>query len=516
MNLAALWGALWGARGRWTAAAAGALLPLSFAPFDAWYLAVPLFAILFRLWEGQTSREMAWRGFWFGFAAFSTGTYWLYISVHGFAGAPVIVAVILMVSLFWAMACFIAAGAYFAGRIGSPAGLGSGSLSPVLRWCILWPACFVVFEWVRGWILTGFPWLAIGYGQIDGPLKGWAPLMGIHAVSFATLVTAGSLLSFVRGGNKDRLVAGGIVVALFGSSTIIYDREWTQPMDRELRVSLVQGSIPQDRKWLPEQLRPTMDLYRELTFGLENVDLVIWPEVAIPSLARNVNGYLENLANGASARGMQIYLGVLTRDEATGQYRNSLIGVGADAARYHKRHLVPFGEFFPVPDIIRGWMRAQGLPNQDTLAGGWDQPPLPLGELRLSPSICYEDAYGAEQLDFLPEAQLLINVSNDAWFGDSIAPHQHLQIARMRALEAGRFMLRATNTGITAVISPHGDVADRSPQFETHVLSASVRPHSGATPYVRVGNYGILFVFAVIIAVGGYLNRRQSVYPSAK
>jgi apolipoprotein N-acyltransferase len=497
-----------GTRGRWYSALAGACLPLSFAPFDVWFLAAPIFAALFYLWEGETPREAAWRGFWFGFSAFAAGTYWLYISIHVFGGAPVPVAAALMLGLFWLMAMYAALSGYLAARL--------TTLPGVFRWCFAWPAIFIVFEWFRVWMFTGFPWLTIGYGQIDGPFRNWAPLGGVHAVSLVTVMLGGVLLSLIRCQGRDRVVAGAACIMIFVATWALNDRTWTRVLPQLVRVSLVQGSIPQDRKWLPEQRLPTLALYRDLTFSLHKPDLVIWPEVAIPTMRVFVQDYLDDLGEWARERNMQIYLGILTVDEPTGRYRNSLIGVGRHDAAYHKRHLVPFGEFFPVPDFVRKWMRGAGLPNQDTVAGSYDQGPLPLGELLISPSICYEDAYGSEQLDFLPEAQLLINVSNDAWFGDSIAPHQHLQIARMRALEAGRPMLRATNTGITAIISSTGQIMRRLPQFETRVLSGAVKPRTGATPYVSMGNYPLLIVCLALIAAAGYLARRRPVYPSGR
>ncbi|MFQ5635704.1 MAG: apolipoprotein N-acyltransferase, partial [Gammaproteobacteria bacterium] len=266
----------------------------------------------------------------------------------------------------------------------------------------------------------------------------------------------------------------------------------------------------QDRKWLREQLRPTLRLYRNLTFAETERDLIVWPEVAVPALARQVRGFLDDVDAEAVRRGVQIYLGVLTHDATTGQYHNSLIGLGRSHASYHKRHLVPFGEFFPVPDFARAWMRSAGLPSQDTLAGRPDQPPLPVGSYAMAPSICYEDAFGIEQLDFLPEAGLLLNVSNDAWFGDSIAPHQHLQIARMRSLETGRPMLRATNTGVSAIIDSRGTIVARSPQFATDVLRAEVEPHTGATPFVRVGNWPVISVCVLLLVWGGFTIRRNS------
>jgi apolipoprotein N-acyltransferase len=482
----------------------GALLPLSFAPFHFYWLAFPVLAGLFYLWDGQTRREAAWRGFWFGFGAFVTGVYWLYISVHIFGGVPVWVALILMLGLISVMAMYVALAGLLAAML--------SHRSVVLRWCVLWPAIWMLIEWLRGVLFSGFPWLSLGYSQIDGPLRGWAPVGGVYSVTLITVVVAGVLLTLIRGDNRQRSVAAVIGVLVAVVSWSLQDRQWTDALDADIRVRLLQGSISQDRKWLPEQLEPTLDLYRRLTFPEgehEPPDLTIWPEVAVPAIARAVQAYIDAITAEANSRRMQLYLGVLTYEPAKEQVRNSLLAVGESSGSYHKRHLVPFGEFFPVPDFVREWMRLSGMPNRDTLAGVRDQPPLKLGEYRVAPTICYEDVFGIEQLDYLPEAHLLVNVSNDAWFGDSIAPHQHLQIARMRALEAGRYMLRTTNTGVTAIISPLGKIVQRSPQFRTHVLNGTIQPYTGATPYVRSGNLPVLWTCVLLILAGGYLVRRQ-------
>ncbi|MDP6674422.1 MAG: apolipoprotein N-acyltransferase, partial [Gammaproteobacteria bacterium] len=468
--------------GRWAAGLAGLLLPLAFAPFNWYPLAFVLLAILMFLCEGCHPREAAWRGFWFGFAAFAAGAYWIYISIHLFGGAPVIIAGILMLGLYCVMAVYLALMAAAATAV---------SLMPALRWCLVWPALFTGFEWLRSFLFSGFPWLTLGYGQIDGPLAVWAPIAGVHGISFVTVMLAGGLLTLMRGGLQARVAAAGLITAIVVATVMAEQSRWIKPVGDALQVSLVQGSITQDQKWRPEQLRPTLELYKRLTFA-QDADLVIWPEVAVPALASQVQDFLASVAVQARAKGQQIYLGILTLDRDRNQYRNSIIGLGQHTDQYHKRHLVPFGEFFPVPDFARRWMRSMDLPNQDTLAGSDEQSPLPLGNLRLAPTICYEDAYGAEQLGFLPAANILINVSNDAWFGDSIAAHQHLQIARMRALETGRFMLRTTNTGITAIISPSGTIVARAPQFEPYVLSGAIQPYAGSTPYVRFGNWPVL------------------------
>lgn len=491
-----------GRRGRWLAALAGAVLPLSFAPFHFYPLAIVSAALLLALWDGQSPRESAWRGFIFCFAAFATGTHWIFISLHDFGGAPVPVVLVLMVGLWCLMASYTALAGYVSAHI--------AVASRALRWCLVWPAAFILFDWVRMWLFTGFPWFALGYSQLDGPLRGWAPVVGVYGLSFVTLALAGALLTALRGTRTDRIGVGVAVLIVAAATFAIYDRDWTVPADDTLEVRLIQGGIPQDRKWLPQQLEPTLRMYRDLTFAEPHPGLVVWPEVAVPAIAYQVREYLDEVDRQAAAQGMQVYLGVLTRDDVTGQYRNSLIGLGTNNAQYHKRHLVPFGEFFPVPDMIRHWMRSAGLPNQDTLPGDDDQPPLPVADWSLAPSICYEDAFGTELHAFLPEAGVLINVSNDAWFGDSIAADQHLQIAQMRSLETGRETLRVTNTGITAMIGADGRIVSRLPQFETGVLHGEVRPRTGATPYVRSGNVPIIIICLLLIGFG-YLTCRQSV-----
>jgi apolipoprotein N-acyltransferase len=490
-------------RGRWLAASLGLFLPLAFAPFGIYPVALILPALLFATWEGQHPREAALRGFLFGFVAFAAGAYWIYISIRGFGQAPMPVVVVLMLGGFFLMGLYPALAGFLAAAVAVE--------SRVWRWCLCWPAVFTLVEWLRTWVFFGFPWLSLGYGQIDGPLRAWGPVVGVHGVTFLALVLSGAGLTFVRGQRSERIAAAIMVGLVVITTAALHDRAWTTPSGNALRVSLVQGSIPQDRKWTRAQFVPTLRLYRDLTLAESNRDLIVWPEAAIPAIEYQVRDYLDDIDAEAKRRGVQVYLGILTRDLESGQYRNSVIGLGPDHGEYHKRHLVPFGEFFPVPDFARAWMRSAGLPADDTLAGERDQLPLPLGTHALAPSICFEDAFGAEQLDFLPAADMLINVSNDAWFGDSIAPHQHLQIAQMRSLESGRPMLRATNTGITAIIGPDGRIVARSRQFETEVLRGEIVPHSGSTPYIRFGNWPIISLCLLLLGGAAFFARRREI-----
>jgi apolipoprotein N-acyltransferase len=472
------------ARGRFVAAISGAALPLSFAPFGFWWLAPLLMALLFLLIEGESGRERALRGFWFGIGTFSTGTYWLYISIHDFGGVAPPIAVALCGALILLMALYLAAWGVLTGLV--------GRRDTAWQLLAVLPASWVGVEWVRGWLFSGFPWLSLGYGQIDGPLAAWAPLAGVHGLSLVVVLSAGALAVLVSGPGQARL-AGLVVLVLAGATTaLLTGREWTVPEGPAMDVALVQGGISQDRKWLLEELETTKALFRDLTVELDEADLIIWPEAAIPALAHEEEEFLRSLSELMKARKQDLILGILTFDFGTGEFRNSLLAMGETTGVYHKRHLVPFGEYFPVPDFIRNVLRLMNLPYTDIAPGLEGQRPLLAQGVALAPSICYEDAFGDELRDFLPEAGLLVNVSNDGWFGDSIAPHQHLQMARFRALESGRFMLRSTNTGITAVIDPRGAIIGQGEQFRAVVVSATVQPRRGATPWVRFGNWPVL------------------------
>ncbi len=472
----------------------------SFAPFALWWLAPLLLAVILLLMEGASRRERALRGFWFGVGMFTTGTYWLYISVHDFGGVIAPLAVVICGALILLMAAYLAAWGYLSGLVSTG--------HPVWQFLAVMPASWVGVEWLRGWLFSGFPWLSLGYGQIDGPLAVWAPVLGVHGVSLLVMLGAGALAVLLVGPQRGRIAGLGVLAVGAVLTALLTGRDWTVPAGAPLEVALVQGGISQDRKWLLEELETTKTLFRNLTLELDKADLIIWPEAAIPALAHEEEEYLRGLAELMKARQQELVLGILTFDFGTGEFRNSLLTLGGSTGVYHKRHLVPFGEYFPVPDFVRNVLRLMNLPYTDITPGLDGQRPLLAQGVALAPSICYEDAFGTELRDFLPEAGLLINVSNDGWFGDSIAPHQHLQMARFRALESGRFMLRSTNTGITAVIDPLGTVIQQGPQFKAVVVSATVQPRQGATPWVRFGNGPVLTVSILLLLVAAAPIRR--------
>jgi len=479
---------------RWAFFLAGAALMLSFAPVGFYPLAlVILVPVLFAFRTGAP-RLAANLGFAFGAGLFLTGTYWLYMSIHVFGQAPLLLAIFLMLGLVTIMAAYYAATGWLI------ASLGGSTAGPWL-FLVVAPATWVILEWLRGWFLSGFPWMTLGYGQIDSPLAGLAPVFGVFGVSLALLISASAMLQALLTTGRTRALMAVIAVIPWLTGAVLDTKDWTRPTGSAVRVTVVQGGVSQDRKWLPEQFRPTLELYRSSLLEHHDSELVVWPEVAIPAVLDRVERFVSLLQSDLAGNDTTLLFGILERDAASSEVYNSVVAIDAsDRQIYRKRHLVPFGEYFPVPDFVRAWMRMMNLPYSDISAGAASQPliTMPDGN-RLAVAICYEDAYAAEQLYALPAANILVNVSNDAWFGDSIAPHQHLQIARMRALEAGRHVVRATNNGISAFIGPGGDLLETGPQFEYAALTREVMPRTGSTPYAQAGNWPvILLCFALL------------------
>ncbi len=475
----------------------GCLTTLTFAPFG-WYLLAPVVLLPF-LYVCLTiaPRDAAKHAFWFGFGLFLSGTYWIYISVVIYGNAPTWVALLLLTGLVLIMAFYLWLTAWLISR-----------LTHREPWLLLVaaPAAWVLIEWLRGWVLTGFPWLALGYSQVDSLLAGWAPVLGVYGVSVMLVLSSTALL--VAGLTRDgqRWVALAIVVLPWLSGGALTTLDWTEAAGPAVPTTIVQGGVSQDRKWLAEQRGPTMAFYRDATQRATDSAIVVWPEVAIPSVTDRVEDYIRSLEVVSRHNAQTILFGILERETGRAvepRVYNSVVLVDAERRQiYRKRHLVPFGEYFPVPAAVREWMRMMNLPYSDLSAGDAEQPLLVTADgTPVAVAICYEDAYNAEQLYAFPDAGLLVNVSNDAWFGESIAPHQHLQIARMRSLEVGRYAIRATNTGISAFIGPQGQILQSGPQFEAAVMTANVEPRKGSTPYVIGGNRPVIALCMLALVV---------------
>jgi len=483
--------------GPWLAGLAGAATTLAFAPFGWFVLAFVGPAFLFLLWDDAAPRRAAHAGFAWGVGLFVAGTWWLYTAIHDFGQAPAWLAMLLLAALVAIMGAYYAGLGWLAARLVPQSGLA--------RHLLLLPAGWTLVEWLRGWLLTGFPWLQLGYAHSDSPLAALAPVGGVHLVTLANAVTAGALVALLKGSWRERSAALAVVAALWGGAALLSDRQWTERTGGDVSVALLQGAIPQDQKWQSENRVATLARFRALNREALGQRLIVWPESAIPVLAHEAEDYLASIRREAGGWNSDVLIGMLRYDFDNGRIYNGLLAMsGADSSWYYKRRLVPFGEFFPVPAVVRRWMRLMSLPYYDMSPGDERQPALAAGGLRLGATICYEDAYGSEQLAVLETATLLVNVTNNAWFGDSAAPHQQLQMARFRAREAGRFLIRSTSNGITAVIAPDGTVMARAPQFVPFVLKARVQPRTGLTPYARTGNWPVLAgcLLIAVLAIG--------------
>jgi len=484
--------------------ALGAATTLAFAPFE-WSLLAPLLVLpLLYICLTVAPRDAAGHAFWYGFGLFLTGTYWIYISVHVFGNAALWIAFLLMVGLALLMASIGALGGWLISR-----------LSQGEPWLLLFigPAAWVLVEWVRSWILTGFPWMAFGYGQIDTPLAGWAPVLGVYGVTFMLVLSTAAVIATVLASTaRGRITGLAALVLPWLVGGLLTFVDWTTPDGEPVKATILQAGVSQDKKWDRDQLLPIMEYYRGATLKAADSDIVLWPEVAIPALDDQVESFIAQVESDARSNGQSVLFGILERSfdrSVDGRIYNSVMLIGGDERQsYRKRHLVPFGEYFPVPPAVREWMKMQNLPHADLAKGDVVQPLLTAADgTRFSVAICYEDAYGSEQLYALPEAGVLINVSNDAWFGDSIAPHQHLEIARMRSLEFGRPALRSTNTGISAFIAADGELVQAGRQFGAELLTGDIQPRRGMTPYAGGGNWPIIGLCLAILGLFWIRNR---------
>jgi apolipoprotein N-acyltransferase len=480
------------------ALAAGALTVAGFAPLAVFPLPFLTLAGLLLIWLRAATPQAAFRtGFAFGAGLFGVGASWVYVSLHDFGMMPAPLAAIGTLAYCAILALYPAAAGWCLAR------LQPGRLASAL---FAFPALWTFFEWLRGWVFTGVSWLGLGYSQVDSPLAGFAPVVGTYGVSFLTALCAGLLVIAISGSGKARVAGGVALVFAFGLGQLLKQIDWTSPQGAPLKVALLQGNIPQDLKFRADRYAMTLSIYKRLIEASKG-QLIVLPETAIPRFLDAVDpGYLRDIARIAVERRADVLIGVPIRDPG-GRYFNSVISVGASPSqRYDKSHLVPFGEFVPAGF---GWIvRTFAIPLSDFSLGPENPKPLALAGQLVAPNICWEDAFGEEIIRQLPQATLLVNVSNVAWFGDSLAPAQHLQISRMRALETGRTMLRATNTGMTAIIDPRGRVIARLPQFTEGILEGEVRGYVGASPYVKFGNTPIVLTCIALLGALVFIRRR--------
>lgn len=477
---------------------AGGASVLAYAPFELFPVAAVSLGVLFWLLgpgapaslcadsRGRRARGGFGIGFAWGLGAMLAGVSWLYVALNRFGGMPMPLAG-LAVLLFCA---FMGLFAGFSGAL-----FGALRQGRAGRDALLFAAAWLLGEWVRGWAFTGFPWLASGYSQSPpSPLAGFAPVFGVFGVGGLLAAVAALAVAAVGARNwRPALVAGLILAAGVGLRGVA----WTAPVGEPVRVALLQPNIEQSLKWRPEMLQRWLEV--NLSMLRDNpAQLVVLPETTIPLLIDHLPpDYREALARTAAGHGGDVIFGTFVRDDA-GRIFNAAVSLGsAPPAFYAKQHLVPFGEYSPP---LFSWFYAlASIPMADQTRGAARQPPMALAGQKVAVNICYEDVFGEELIRSLPEATLLLNLSNLAWYGDSFAQPQHLQIARLRAMETGRPMLRSTNTGMTALVAPDGRVEAVLPAFAAGALHVAVRGYQGLTPYARWGNWAaVLAALAVL------------------
>lgn len=468
------------------------------------------------LWQSVNLKPKASFYYWlsFGFGCFAVGISWVHVSMDTFGGLPLIASVGLMALL-----------ALYLGLYPALTGLALAWLSRTYapsKWrnLVLFPALWTLTEWARGWVMTGFPWIWAGYSQTQGPLKELASIIGALGLSFVITLLAGALALCLSKRYKSLL----ILLPLTTSAAFIAPKlSDIQPTGESVKVALVQGNIPQSMKWEPEQLWPTLLKYMDLSREHFDADIIVWPEAAIPAPEIMVQEFLDNANRVANLNNTSIVTGIISRQHEA--FYNSLIVLGnhhqkqqqspdyqSDGSnQFKKHHLLPIGEFVPFEALLRPIAPFFNLPMSSFARGDYQQPNLTALGHKIAPAICYEIVFPEQLRDSVnQDTDLILTVSNDAWFGTSNGPLQHMEIAQMRAIELGRPVMRATNNGVTAVVDEKGNITASIPQFETGVLSTSIPLVKGETWFAKIGQTPLLILCGLLLLVG--FIRRQSKY----
>ena len=471
--------------------AAGGLHALTLAPFHHWWLALPSLALLMLSLHSASVRQAFLRGWLYGAGMFLGGVSWIGVSVTQLGQSNLLTAIILTLAFCVLMGLLIAAQAWAWRRFWRHSAL------PALSFAALW----VLQEALRGWMLTGFPWLLLGHAHTDGPLAGWAPIVGTAGLTAIVAYSAALLYRLiVEPHSRPLLAPAALMLTLFISGPLLQHIEWSQPDGDETRVSMVQVNIPQSLKWLPESFWPTLMLYQDLSEPLwEKSDIVIWPEAALPSLYQYMPEFTGRMSRAASEHDTALITGVLYENDAGTDVYNSAIALGTGSGIYFKQRLVPFGEYVPFERYLRGLIGFFDLPTSHISPGPEQAELIRAHELQLATYICYEIVFGDRVAKASRSANALLTISNDAWFGRSIGPHQHFQIARMRALETARPLIRATGTGISALVDHKGQSILQLPQHRRTVLNGRIQGRQGDTPYARTGSAPIWLLSAAAL-----------------
>ncbi len=470
---------------------AGTLLTLSFAPFDFAYLALIALVMALLSWNGVSPRRAFLRGFLYGLGLFGSGVSWVYISIHDYGGAHFIGAGLLtgFFVTFWAL--FPAITAYLIVTL--------RCFNNFIFKALFVSSIWIVIEYFRGYLLlNGFPWLQVAYSQLETPLAGYIPLGGSYLAGFLLLFSSALLVEIIKNKNCWRysVLLLGLIWGVGGYLKTI---QWTAVIGEPLKVTLIQGNVAQDQKWLPQNRIKTMLSYQAMTERHWDSDVIIWPETAIPAYLFQVEDFfIKPLEQRAKENETDVIVSLPAKNEGSNEFYNMVLTLGEQRGEYKKNHLLPFGEYLPLQPLSGFVLGLLNINLGNFTPGGDNQPLMVAGGYPFATSICYEDAFATVFKRALPAAAYLINVTNDAWFGDSIEPHQHMQIARMRALESGRYLLRATNTGVTAIVDGKGRILKQAKQFKKTSLTGAILPMGGMTPYSKMSDKYIISVLLIL------------------
>ncbi|NMP17628.1 apolipoprotein N-acyltransferase [Thalassotalea sp. Y01] len=468
----------------------GALATLAFAPYGYWPLALLSVVLWFSQVHQQSARRASQLSYAWGFGYFSFGISWVHVSIEQFGGMPLLASLFLMLLLCGYLAIYPALSGWLAAKL-----TGQNKVNLMVL-AISW----LVTEYLRSFVLTGFPWLSIGYSQIDSPFAALAPIMGEVGISVMVMLSCASLcLLIVKPKHKLAIIS----LVLIAVSLIVSPQfSFTQSTGDSFTTALVQGNIKQELRWDDEAEQNIIDLYINNSSDLyKDHDVVIWPEAAIPRVEPLAQETLRYVNEQAHLNDSSLITGIINYNLENRQFYNSIIVMGnksqgddkggyyfGNSNQYSKHHLLPIGEFVPFGDLLRPIAPFFNLPMSSFSRGDFVQTNLQANDIRLLPLICFEIVFPNQlSANLRDHTDAILTISNDAWFGDSHGPHQHLEIARMRALEFAKPVIRATNNGLTAVIDHHGQIIADVPQFTESILSTSVNKVSGQTLY---GEYG--------------------------
>lgn len=478
--------------------ALGALQVLAFAPFEYWPLAFISLGLYFYLTDALKPKMAFFAGLAYGYGLYGAGVSWVYVSLNTYGGMPVWMGTIAVLCFAGILALFIASASALA-----------AILFPNRFRLIFIGFVWVIFEWMKSWVLTGFPWLDIGYTQTPTWLFSWAPIGGIYLISFIVAIISSSLaqaLNLFLAKQKLMALATITPIVLLVLLSFISDRmTWSEPIGSPIKIGIVQANVPINEKWQSDARGPLIEKYRSLSQQLtaqQNIDLLVWPETALPLYMQQTDA---DFWNKITPNSTALLTGIMdspsiAQGNLDESYNAAVLSCNGQTQIYRKRHLVPFGEYLPLRFLFNWVLEYLELPMSDFSSWQGAQN-LNCGAIKVGLSICYEDAFAAEYREFVGDATVLVNISEDAWFGDSLAPHQRRQMAQMRARELSRPMIRSANSGPSLFIDQRGELLTATAQFEVAAIARKVQAHTGDTPFKRYGNWIIGVSFFMLFGV---------------